>query len=134
MPRVERALTQFTLSGQKAVMRNDLTICGGRCARGAPQRRSHFDFSDLLSASETQHSSQTEWASNSRRRGSRPTSFPWRPEERDSSLGGRYFNAKRDPSSFHRDLLKNSARLGQPEPPTVASNEATGAVSPEITF
>ena len=26
--------------------------------------------------------------------------FPWRPEERDSSLGGRYFNAKRDPSTF----------------------------------
>src|SRR5580704_8538622 len=32
--------------------------------------------------------------------------FPWRPEERDSSLGGRYFNAKRDPSSIHRDFLE----------------------------
>jgi hypothetical protein len=46
----------------------------------------------------------------------------WRPEERDSSLGGRYFNAKRDPSSIPRDFLKSSASLGQLEPPTVASN------------
>ena len=43
---------------------------------------------------------------------------------------------KRDPSSIHRDFLKNSASLGQLEPPTVASNEATGAgaVSPGISF
>ena len=43
--------------------------------------------------------------------------FPWRPEERDSSLGGRYFKEKRDPSSIHRDFLKNSANLGQLERP-----------------
>ena len=55
------------------------------------------------------------------------------PEERDSSLGGRYFNAKRDPSNIPRNFLKSSASLGQPEPPTVASNEA-GAVSPGISF
>ena len=48
--------------------------------------------------------------------------------------GGRYFNAKRDPSNIPRDFLKSSARLGQLEPPTVASNEATGAVSPGISF
>ena len=32
--------------------------------------------------------------------------FPWWPEERDSSLGGRFFNAKRDPLSIHRDFLE----------------------------
>jgi hypothetical protein len=37
--------------------------------------------------------------------------------------GGRYFNGKRDPSSVHRDFLKNSASLGQQKPPTVVSNE-----------
>jgi hypothetical protein len=37
--------------------------------------------------------------------------FPSRPEERDSSLGGRYFNAKRDPPSIHRDFL---GKFGEP--------------------
>ena len=57
----------------------------------------------------------------------------WRPEERDSSLGGRYFNAKRDPSSIHRDFLEKFDEPRAAEPPTVASNEA-GAVSPGISF
>jgi len=39
-----------------------------------PPRTGHFDLNDLLSACETRHSSQTEWASNFRRRDSRPTS------------------------------------------------------------
>ena len=60
--------------------------------------------------------------------------FPWRPEERDSSLGGRYFNAKRDPSSIHRDFLEKFDEPRAAEPPTVASNEAAGAVSPGISF
>ena len=55
-------------------------------------------------------------------------------EERDSSLGGRYFNAKRDPSSIHRDFLEKFDEPRAAEPPTVASNEAAGAVSPGISF
>ena len=58
----------------------------------------------------------------------------WQPEERDSSLGGRYFNAKRDPSSIHRDFLEKFDEPRAAEPPTVASNEAAGAVNPGISF
>ena len=36
--------------------------------------------------------------------------------------------------AFIEICLKNSASLGQLEPPTVASNEATGAVSPGTSF
>jgi hypothetical protein len=36
--------------------------------------------------------------------------------------------------AFIEIFLKNSTSLGQPEPPTVASNEAAGAVSPGISF
>ena len=49
--------------------------------------------------------------------------FPWRPEERDSSLGGRYSTQKGTHRAFIEIFLKNSTSLGQPEPPTVASNE-----------
>jgi hypothetical protein len=39
-------LTQYTLSGQKAVVLNDLTICGGRCLRGANySNRNSYDIS-----------------------------------------------------------------------------------------
>ena len=48
--------------------------------------------------------------------------------------GGRYFNAKRDPSSIHRDFLEKFDEPRAAEPPTVASNEAAGAVSPGISF
>ena len=36
--------------------------------------------------------------------------------------------------AFNEIFSKNSTSLGQPEPPTVASNEAAGAVSPGISF
>jgi hypothetical protein len=35
LPEGDYALTQFTLRGRKAVMVNDMTICGGECLRGA---------------------------------------------------------------------------------------------------
>jgi hypothetical protein len=41
---------------------------------------------------------------------------------------------KRDPSSIHRDFLEKFDEPRAAEPPTVASNEATGAVSPGISF
>ena len=52
--------------------------------------------------------------------------FPWRPEERDSSLGGRYFNAKRTHEHSSRFLEKFVDPRSRLEPPTVASNEAVG--------
>ena len=50
-----------------------------------------------------------------------------------SSLAGAGTSTQKG-SSIPRDFLKSSASLGQLEPPTVASNEATGAVSPGISF
>ena len=46
LPLADFRLTQFTLSGQKAVVLNDLTICGGRCLRGANcSNRNSYDIS-----------------------------------------------------------------------------------------
>src|ERR1700731_3010089 len=41
---------------------------------------------------------------------------------------------KKGPIEHSSRFVKNSTSLGQPEPPTVASNEATGVVSPGISF
>ena len=54
-----------------------------------------------------------------------------------SSLAGAGTSTQKgDRSGIHRDFSKNSASLGQLEPLTVVSNEATGAgaVSPGISF
>ena len=46
LPEGDYALTQFTLRGRKAVMVNDMTICGGECLRGANcTNRNSYDIS-----------------------------------------------------------------------------------------